>query len=245
VIENHELHNIFPTPFFFFTLSKDCIKKLGDEVTAEYKKNCDDPSTHSKADHLVSDLDGLVGFCKNKGINVYQSSSDLQTREEFSFINEVIFDACRLWEENTKCKVETFDINLMWANIYRPNGFNAEHFHPNSFLSGIILIKDPQTWTKDGVRHNQAGGTIFYSPINQNFVIMPDTAEEGSSHYTPTIKPDWKEGTMVLFPSWLRHAANPYVPHPDDKNEHRVTLSFNIMVRGSMGKVSQLTHHVY
>ncbi len=245
MIENHELHNLFPTPFYFFTLSDDCIKRLGDEITAEYKKNCDDPSTHNKADHLVNDLNQLVGFCKNKGINVYQSNPNLQNTEEFSFINDIIFDACRLWEENTKCKIETFDINLMWSNIYRPNGFNAEHFHPNSFLSGIILVKDPQTRPKNGVRFNQHGGTVFYSPINQNFVILPEAIEEGSAYYTPTIKPDMKEGTMVLFPSWLRHAANPYIPNPEDKDEYRVTVSFNVMVRGTMGKIGNLTLHEY
>ena len=92
--------------------------------------------------------------------------------KDFVYIYQKDYIVDKLWEKNTKCIVDTFDINLMWSNIYRPNGFNPEHFHPNSFLSGIILVKDPQTHVRDGVKFNQHGGTIFYSPINQNFVII-------------------------------------------------------------------------
>ncbi len=243
IIKN-EMMNLFPVPFQFNSIDKKSIKKLEKAVTKEYKLNCDDPETHYKADHLVHDLNSLLGFCKNKGVTSYQSTPNLQLKEEFAFVNDLIFEACRNWEQQTKCVVETFDISLMWSNIYRPNGYNPEHFHPNSFLSGIICIKDPASRPKDGVSMT-LGGTTFYHPINQNFVISPSVEEEGSPFYTPSIRPELKDGMMILFPSWLRHSAMPYFPREEDKEEFRVTLSFNINIRGKAGSPEQLTSHIY
>ena len=45
---------------------------------------------------------------------------------------------------------------------------------------------------------------------------------------------------MIIFPSWLRHAATPY-PGVEDINDFRITVSFNIMIRGNAGKKEQLT----
>tara|TARA_R100001163_G_scaffold728_8_gene1165 strand:+ start:6790 stop:7527 length:738 start_codon:yes stop_codon:yes gene_type:complete len=243
-IVKHEVIDLFPVPFQFNTIDKKSIKKLEKAITKEYKNNCDDPDTHYKADHKVLDLNVLLGFCKNSGVSSYQSTPNLQTKEEFAFFNDIIFEACRNWEEHTKINVETYDISLMWSNIYRPNGTNPEHFHPNSFLSGVVCIRDPSVRPHNGVTTN-LGGTTFFNPLNQNFVIAPSVSERGSPYYTPSVKPELKENMMVIFPSWLRHAATPYFPQQENKDEFRVTLSFNVMIRGAAGSPDQLTHHIY
>ena len=145
--------------------------------------------------------------------------------------------------DRTNIEVETFDISLMWANIYRLNGQNPEHFHPNSFLSGIICVEDPQTKAHNGVKM-ALGGTTFYAPNNQNYVITPSVKEEGSRYYSPTIRPELRDGMMIIFPSWLRHAASMYHPNEIDKETFRMTMSFNVNIRGKVGSVDQLTHSI-
>ena len=34
-------------------------------------------------------------------------------------------------------------------------------------------------------------------------------------------------------------------PQQENKDEFRVTLSFNVMIRGAAGSPDQLTHHIY
>ena len=246
-IEHSEVIGVFPTPFMFVTVDEETRKKALEEVLKEYNTNCEDAATHFKAGKYVDQLEGLKSFCKASGTNTYQSNPDLQKREEFSFFNDILFDACRIWEEETNIDVETFDISLMWSNFYRaPGGGNGEHFHPNSFLSCVFIIEDPSIEPIDGVRH-KPGSTTFYSPINQNFVISPSIKDtRGSAYYNPTLLPDVKKGALLIFPSWLRHAADPYhLPPVVDQDQFRITISANIMIRGNAGKVETLTYHNY
>ena len=245
-IERSEVIGVFPTPFMFVTVDEETRKKALEEVLKEYNTNCEDAATHFKAGKYVDQLEGLKSFCKESGMNSYQSNPDLQKREEFSFFNDILFDASRIWEEETNIDVETFDIILMWSNFYRaPGGGNGEHFHPNSFLSCVFIIEDPSIEPIDGVRH-KTGSTTFYSPINQNFVISPSIKDPGSAYYNPTLLPDVKKGDLLIFPSWLRHAADPYHLAPVvDQDQFRITISANIMIRGDAGNAETLTHHNY
>lgn len=244
-IEHSEVVGIFPTPFLFVTVDEETRKKALEEVLKEFKTNCDDPESHIKAGKYVDQLEGLKSFCKASGTNTYQSNPDLQKREEFSFFNDILFDACRIWEEQTNIDVETFDITLMWSNFYRSGGGNGEHFHPNSFLSCVFIIEDPSIEPVNGVKHKM-GSTTFYSPVNQNFVISPGIKERGSPYYNPTMLPNVKKGDLLVFPSWLRHAADEFHLAPVvDQDQFRITISANIMIRGNAGKVEALTHHNY
>ena len=244
-IEHSEVVGIFPTPFLFVTVDEETRKKALEEVLKEFKTNCDDPESHIKAGKYVDQLQGLKSFCKASGVNTYQSNPDLQKREEFSFFNDILFDACRIWEEQTNIDVETFDITLMWSNFYRSGGGNGEHFHPNSFLSCVFIIEDPSIEPVNGVKHKM-GSTTFYSPVNQNFVISPGIKERGSPYYNPTMLPNVKKGDLLVFPSWLRHAADEFHLAPVvDQDQFRITISANIMIRGNAGKVEALTHHNY
>lgn len=242
-----EVLELFPTPIFLCEIDKKSTKKISSLIYKEYKTNCDDVETWDKTKPGVTNnlfaKKILEGFCKGENVSSFQTNPDLQNRKEFSFVNDLIFNACREWESRTNIEVDTFDISLMWANIYRPNGQNPEHFHPNSFLSGIICVEDPQTTAHNGVKM-ALGGTTFYAPINQNFVITPRVKEEGSRYYSPTIRPEFRDGMMIIFPSWLRHAATPYHPNEIDKEKFRVTMSFNVNIRGKVGSVDQLTHSI-
>ena len=78
----------------------------------------------------------------------------------------------------------------------------------------------------------------------QNYVITPSVKEEGSRYYSPTIRPELRDGMMIIFPSWLRHAASMYHPNEIDKETFRMTMSFNVNIRGKVGSVDQLTHSI-
>ncbi len=242
-----ELLDLFPTPFFLCEIDKKSIKKISKLIQNEYKRNCDNVETWDKKkpgvkNNLFSKA-LIIGFCKGENVTSFQTNTDLQNKKEFSLVNDLGFEACREWETRTNIEVETFDISLMWANIYRLNGQNPEHFHPNSFLSGIICVEDPQTKAHNGVKM-ALGGTTFYAPNNQNYVITPSVKEEGSRYYSPTIRPELRDGMMIIFASWLKHAASMYHPNEIDKETFRMTMSFNVNIRGKVGSVDQLTHSI-
>ena len=57
-----------------------------------------------------------------------------------------------------------------------------------------------------------------YNDENSNICTFPDT-----------------ENTMLLFPSWLQHFV------PPNKSEHRrISISFNLMLRGLVGSKGSL-----
>lgn len=241
-----ELATFFPTPFLFCDLSKKTIKQLETAVIKDFRNDCEDFDTYLKTKNAEEDhqlKQNLTSFCKAEGFPIYQSTQELQLKPDFNFILRDIFSACRAFEGETNIEVDKFEVSMMWSNIYRKGGHNPEHFHPNSFLSGIICVNDPIADIATLKKENY-GGTTFYSPINQNFVIVPTTKKEGSAFYTPTVIPQIKKGNMIIFPSWLRHAATPY-PGVEDINDFRITVSFNIMIRGTAGKKEQLTWNRY
>ena len=112
-----------------------------------------------------------------------------------------------------------------WFNIHHRGDFSREHTHPNSFYSGVYYVDLPEGDSGD-----------FY------FMKMHDTA------CTATISPDvmypnnynslrvvmdTKPGTLLMFPSHVWHGVT-----NNNTDHRRVTIAFNIFVRGLVSGLS-------
>lgn len=95
-----------------------------------------------------------------------------------------------------------------WANVIRKENFNHPHIHPGNFWSAVYYVDD------GGPAAPDLGGEIeFYDPrgaapaMYNPFVTVatPDGEAGGAS---VRIAP--KAGRFLIFPSYLRHAVNPY-----------------------------------
>ena len=94
----------------------------------------------------------------------------------------------------------------LWLNCYETMNWQEKHMHLPSKWSGVYYA------IFDEEEHSP---THFYSPNEKLIAINPSCGID-------TLIPKVKEGDMIIFPSWLEHAA------PLNKSSKlRATISFN------------------
>ena len=120
-------------------------------------------------------------------------------------------------------KTLKFYITQSWMNYNYPGTSHHSHFHRNSFISGTyylkgdapIIFEKQMDWTQH-FEFDFEKPTIF---SGEQFHVSP------------------KPGTMLLFPSNLRHRVAPN--HSDDM---RVSIAFNVFFKGEIqGEKDSLT----
>ncbi len=101
-----------------------------------------------------------------------------------------------------------------WATILERGGHQIPHIHPLAWLSGVYYVKVPAIVAESDPEHK--GWIEFGHPL-------PEFGEAIQSDITPVFP---KEGTMVLFPSYLSHRT---VPIDDDAE--RISIAFDATPR--------------
>lgn len=110
-----------------------------------------------------------------------------------------------------------------WANISGPGSYHKEHSHPNNFLSAVYYVKAPE-----------GGNTInFHDPRSVAHIIAPHGATPNAKNAS-TVFLEVTPGTLVIFPSWLRHSVD-----PNNSDESRISLAFNLMFENYVEDQSQ------
>ena len=120
--------------------------------------------------------------------------------------------------ENLNYKYESMEMTGMWANKLVKGEVHPPHNHSNNILSGVYYL--------------EGGSPIqFFDPRPQANILRPRN------------EPTWENATMVqfdavtgvgyIFPSWLQH----WVPPTE---EDRISISWNILVRGHYGEKGTL-----
>lgn len=104
-----------------------------------------------------------------------------------------------------------------WINVNPPGAYNVPHDHPGSYWSGCYYIK-----TRAPRHENDEGGAITFidarcAPAGQPVVRAP--IFNGSYSLKPL------PGALLLFPSNVKHWV-----HPNDTDEERVTMAFNVFM---------------
>ncbi|MEI8021589.1 MAG: TIGR02466 family protein [Schlesneria sp.] len=99
-----------------------------------------------------------------------------------------------------------------WINVNGKGGFNTPHDHPGWAWSGTYYVQLPEN-------PPQRSGCIEFLDSRTNVrCITVDGASCFMSKYTH--RP--VSGTMLLFPSYLRHWV-----YPNEQDEERVSIAFN------------------
>ena len=112
---------------------------------------------------------------------------------------------------------ETVQITDSWFNISNTGGFQHQHYHANSYISGVYYVNFdaekghcPTSFTKDERTF------MPHSPV-LNILKTKDTEfNQNDVIYA-------KEGELILFPSHTTHG------YRENKGDNRVTISMNIM----------------
>lgn len=106
-----------------------------------------------------------------------------------------------------------------WVNVNPPGASNALHGHPGAFWSAVYYVDDGGAGPGDG-------GELFFQDPRGVLPAMHDPLlrfrVEGclSAGFTESIRPE--PGLLVVFPSWLLHAVDPF-----RGSRPRVSVAFN------------------
>ena len=113
-------------------------------------------------------------------------------------------------------------ITQSWLNYTEINENHHPHNHPNSYLSGVLYINADKDHDNITFGHNR------YDQIN----ISSTQANEFNSI---VLSFPVETGEIIIFPSSLTHS----VLVKKGKNS-RISLSFNVFVKGNLGQTQDL-----
>ena len=149
----------------------------------------------------------------------WQTGPDLDKTEPFKWfakdVSREVFKSIDIMEY----QADTIEITGMWGNVLKPGETHQPHTHSNNFLSGVFYIDADNT-----------SGITFQDPRPGANVILPrkkvDHIDNASLlHYKA------KTNRIIIFPSWLVHRV------PINRStKDRISISFNIQVKGQLGE---------
>jgi len=114
-------------------------------------------------------------------------------------------------------------ITQSWLNYTEINESHHKHHHPNSLISGVFYINSDKKFDK----------IIFFNDIHQ--IIKPEVKEWNiwnSDCWWFSVE----TGNIILFPSFLNHMVE-----TKQGNNTRISLAFNVFIKGKIGKKDNLT----
>lgn len=151
----------------------------------------------------------------------YHTEDDLHCLSYFAEIRDKIKEVSEKYLDDLQYEYERLEITGMWANMLYQGSIHAPHTHSNNVLSGVYYLNT----------NKKSSPIQFFDPRAQAQVLRPKNT------------PNWDNASMVqfesiqgrgfIFPSWLMH----WVPPTEDE---RISISWNIIVRGEYGEPKTL-----
>jgi len=169
--------------------------------------------------HFSEDLvDYLYDFSsKHESVSMsniggWQSNSFMYREESFKPFRNWMWNTLEPYVSRVMQQIEEYSDNRpnlelynVWFNINGTDSVNLTHTHPHSLYSGVLWIKTPE----------DCGNLVLIDPSHHNVAGTVPTEYE----FQPV------EGNIVLFPSHVPH----YVK-PNNSDEDRISVSFNIVL---------------
>ena len=125
--------------------------------------------------------------------------------------------------EDSNDEVELY-ITQSWLNYNKSNTYHHEHWHTNSYISGVLYIKANENL--DFIRFLNPRYSFFEFSNKNNFNVF----NSGICDFPV------KSGSIILFPSYLRHSVE-----NNSSDYERISLAFNVFVKGIIGNENELT----
>jgi uncharacterized protein (TIGR02466 family) len=163
----------------------------------------------------------IVDSYESNPMSNWQSESSLHEWDEFKDLTKSVMDMGKYIFDDLKFVYEDFEITEMWANVSKKGEGHKVHTHLNNIFTGVFYI--------------ESGANIrFLDPRPAANVLLPTMEEYNSENSNQCSFPS-TENTMLLFPAWLQH----YVPR-NRNTDRRISISFNLMLKGMVGEKGNL-----
>ena len=148
-------------------------------------------------------------------------NNELQKKNEYKEIVdkilEVTEEVCKLYNYEYK----SLEITNLWVNVSNKGDCHAPHSHANNLFSGV--------WYP--VHSEEPTSIRFSDPRPANSLLKPKGKSNDITSDIASI-PNWKDMGLI-FPSWLEHFVPPAL-------STRISLSWNIIIRGQYGNPNSL-----
>lgn len=197
-----DLVGIFPVPVGIVKLDRDFTKTEKDCFDSLSKKTYNNYGNLTSKSRTVLDspeLEDLKNFCLDN-VNLFVKSY------------------------NPPKNFLSIYMTQSWINYTSKNQSHHSHYHPNSFVSGVLYLNANKTHDKIIFLKNGPKPMLAYT--SESFGIF--NSEEW---FIPV-----ETAMLVLFPSTLYH----YVA-VNNQPYQRISLSFNTFFKGVLGETDNLT----
>ena len=162
---------------------------------------------------MISDLQGNIG-------NNISTNKKVLDHSGLSEIKNFIDDSVQTYfKEVYQPKYDVVPyVTVSWINVSRKDQWHHMHNHSNSFMSGVFYINAIKNLDQ----------IFFYRDEYEQLLIKPKEFNLWNSS-------SWffqiNTGDLIIFPSKLKHSVKPVVHDLD-----RISLSFNVFIKGSLGE---------
>jgi uncharacterized protein (TIGR02466 family) len=186
-------------------------------------------SEKSQLTSLVQHCENMLEYRSNAGGNFTSLATNVLDLEEFKFAKELVDHAIRVYTQEIMAWTSpdlTFFVTQSWVNKNPKGSGHHEHFHLNSVFSGVLYL---QTVDNDCIS--------FVNNVKPFFKFYPSESNMWNSE---RFNVQAKDNRVVIFPAGMLHSVP---PHNSDKN--RISLAFNVFVKGKIGSKENLTYVEY
>lgn len=158
---------------------------------------------------------------KESSIGGWQSSDDIFEQRSFLTYGSILSSEITIML-NGVFNPKKVDLSSGWININPPNSFNKSHVHPNSDISGLLVVKNsPDSAIIEFENPCRFGQDKFLSSLNEN-------VSQGF-YATSTRSFNLEEGYILLFPSDLRCSV-----YPNSSDSDFVSIWFNLDIKNDL-----------
>ncbi len=169
----------------------------------------------------------------------FHTEDNLHTVSHFTNLREKILQISTKYINDLKYEYEKIEITGMWANVLSQGDVHPPHTHSNNFLSGVYYLKTDEN----------SPPIQFFDPRAQAHVLSPKKTPTWENSNVIAFKAI--KGSGLVFPSWLLHLVplsrmqifdekNKKWITRNDLGEERISISWNIIVRGEYGEPNTL-----
>ena len=174
---------------------------------------------------------GELDFIKKLKSNVVNNTGNIMTKDTYILnappfkklkkdLNAMVKD---YFNKIVCAKDITPYITQSWLNYTRQNQFHHRHSLANSFVSGVLYM---------GV-DSKVDRIYFY---NKHQPIIKVEISEYNLHNSPSWWFPISTGLVIMFPSDTMHEVK-----VKEKDNERISLAFNVFIKGTLGNARELT----
>jgi len=192
------------------------------------------PIYTSKLDRKLTPLE--LKFIDKNNKNFYKNQGNITSKNNY-ILNEKQF--LNLKKELNLRVIDYFNkiistsnnitpyITQSWLNYTKTNQFHHKHNHSNSLISGVLYINCDEKFDK----------IKFFNEKYQRIKleIKEWNLWNSDSWWFPV-----KTGDIILFPSSLTHMVE-----TKQGDNTRISLAFNVFIKGKIGKEEELTGLIF